>query len=63
MKYFIYVLYVLAAILLVVNVTKLDFNAFFEGDSLIALIGIVSILCGVCVLLIYQSAVRISKKK
>lgn len=46
MKYFIYVLYVLAAILLVVNVTKLDFNALFEGDSLIALIGIVSILCG-----------------
>lgn len=63
MKYFIYVLYVLAAILLVVNVMKLDFNALFEGDSLIALIGIVSILCGVCVLLIYQSAVRISKKK
>lgn len=63
MKYVIYFLYVLAAALLVLNATKLDFNHLFEGESIIALISIVSIICGVIILRILQVSRAINRKK
>ncbi len=47
MKIFTYIVLVLAAISIVVNITMLDFKNLFEGDSLVALIGILAILCAV----------------
>lgn len=63
MKYFIYFLYVLALALFVLNATKLDFNNLFEGDSIIALISMVSIVCGVLLLMILQLSRKANNKK
>ncbi|MEN9488198.1 MAG: hypothetical protein RL494_463 [Bacteroidota bacterium] len=41
---------------------KLDFNNLFEGDSLIALIGILSVLCAVVVLLVFKLSKSIEEK-
>jgi hypothetical protein len=48
--------------LIAYNVTLLDFNAVFEGDSLIAAIGIVASLCAVVLLLIFMTAKKIDQK-
>jgi hypothetical protein len=48
--------------LIVYNVTLLDFNAVFEGDSLIAAIGIVASLCAIVLLLIFMTAKKIEEK-
>lgn len=62
MKIFSYVIYVFAAIMIVMNVMMLDFSNPFEGDSLIALIGIIALLCAVCILLIYRTSSMINEK-
>lgn len=62
MKIFSYVIYVFAAIMIVMNVMMLDFSNLFEGDSLIALIGIIALLCAVCILLIYRTSSMINEK-
>jgi len=54
MKTFIYILITLALGLIVFNITMLNFDSLFEGDSLIALIGIVASLCAICILLIFR---------
>ncbi len=56
------VLIVLALGLAAFNVTLLDFNNPFQGDSFIACIGIVASLCAVLVLLIFAASKRIAKK-
>ncbi|WP_394974184.1 hypothetical protein [uncultured Croceitalea sp.] len=48
--------------LITYNVTLLDFNAIFEGDSLIAAIGIVASLCAIVLLLIFMTAKKIEEK-
>lgn len=62
MKIFSYVIIVFAVALVVLNATKLDFNNLFQGDSLIALIGIVAVLCAVCIILIYRTSKMINDK-
>ncbi|MTG96765.1 MULTISPECIES: hypothetical protein [Myroides] len=62
MKIFTYVMFVVIAALIIFNVTMLDFNNLFQGDSLIALISIVALLCGVCILLIYRTSKIIQNK-
>ncbi len=49
MKYFIYVLIVIAAALVIYNGTHLDFNNLLVGDSKTALIGV---FCSACVILL-----------
>ncbi len=49
MKYFIYVIIVLAIALIGFNFTFLDFDSLFEGESMVALI---SVLAGLCVLVL-----------
>ena len=61
MKTFIYILIALALGLIVFNITMLNFDNLFEGDSLIALIGIVASLCAVCILLIFKMSKAIEK--
>lgn len=63
MNYFIYFLYAMALVLLGVNATRLDFDHLFEGDSVIALISIVSIICGVLLLRILQLSRKANNKK
>lgn len=62
MKIFTYIIVVLAVILIGFNITMLDFKHLLEGDSLVALIGIIAILCAVVVLLIFRLSKSIDDK-
>jgi len=56
------ILIVLAVALIAFNVTLLNFENLFEGDSIIALIGIVASLCAIVLLLIYMTSKKIQSK-
>ncbi|TNF70171.1 MAG: hypothetical protein EP302_09345 [Bacteroidetes bacterium] len=56
------ILILLALGLIAYNVTIVDFNEPLQGDSLIALIGIVAALCAIILLLIYNTSRKIQKK-
>lgn len=62
MKIFTYVVLAFAVIMIGFNVSMLNFKNLFEGESLIALIGIVALLCGICILLIYRTSRMIHDK-
>lgn len=62
MKIFTYIILAFAAVLIGINVMKLDFNNLFEGDSLVGLIGILAILCAVVILLIFRVSRAIDEK-
>lgn len=62
MKIFTTILIVIAFALIVFNVTLLDFENPFEGDSLVALIGIAAALCAVFILLIFRMSKKIVDK-
>ena len=56
------ILIVLAILLIAYNVTLIDFNNPFEGNSIIALIGILAALCAIVLLLIFITSYKIHKK-
>lgn len=56
------ILIVLALILIAYNTTLVDFNSPLEGNSTIALIGIVAALCAIVLLLIFLTSKKIQKK-
>ncbi|KOS06726.1 hypothetical protein AM493_12325 [Flavobacterium akiainvivens] len=62
MKTFIYILMALALGLVIFNITQLDFSHITEGNSLVALIGIVASLCAICVLQILRNSMSIAEK-
>lgn len=62
MKIFTTILILLAVGLMVFNITLLDFQNPFEGDSLIALVGIASAFCAVLILLIFKMSKKIEEK-
>lgn len=62
MKIFTSILAVLAIALIGFNITLLDFKHPFEGDSVVALIGIVASFCAVLILLIFRMSKIISEK-
>ncbi|MCP1996361.1 LPS O-antigen subunit length determinant protein (WzzB/FepE family) [Flavobacterium sp. HSC-61S13] len=62
MKIFSYIALLFVAVLLVINIISLDFNNLFEGKSLIALIGIIALLCAVCIVLIFRTSKLIDEK-
>lgn len=62
MKIFTSILIILATALIIFNVTQLNFNNPFEGDSMIALIGIVASFCSVFILLIFKMSKKIEEK-
>jgi hypothetical protein len=62
MKIFIYTLLAIAVGLIIFNITLLDFENLLEGNSLIALIGIIASMCAVCVLIIFKVAKNIDEK-
>lgn len=66
MKIFIRVMMVLALVMAVFNTTKIDFEAPLQGDSSVALIGVMASACAFLLLLILllskKIAVKVNKK-
>ena len=62
MKIFTTILILLAVGLMVFNITLLDFQNPFEGDSLIALVGIAAAFCAILILLIFKMSKKIEEK-
>ena len=62
MKIFTSILIVLAIALIVFNITLLDFDSPFEGNSMVALIGIAASFCAVFILLIFKMSKKIEDK-
>ncbi|MET1258358.1 hypothetical protein ABV409_03410 [Flagellimonas sp. DF-77] len=56
------ILIILALALAAYNSTLLDFDNLFQGDSLIACIGIVASLCAIVLLLIFNTAKKIEER-
>lgn len=56
------VLIVLALLLISYNVTLVNFENPLEGNSIIAIIGIMASLCAIVLLLIYLASKKIQKK-
>ncbi len=63
MKIFVYILITIAAGLCVFNMTQLNFDALFKGDSLIAAIGVLASACVIILLLILQTSLKIKSKQ
>jgi drug/metabolite transporter (DMT)-like permease len=61
-KYISIFLILIAVSLIVYNTTLLNFDNVFQGDSIIALIGIVASLCAVVLLVIYMVSKKIQRK-
>lgn len=62
MKIFSYIFFALALGLFIFNATMIDFNHILEGQSLIAIIGILAVLCAVVILLIFRLSKSIDQK-
>lgn len=62
MKIFTSILIILALALIVFNITLLDFDNLFSGDSLVGLIGIAASFCAVFILLIFRMSKMIEEK-
>jgi len=63
MKNIIYVFIGIAIILIIYNLTFLDFENLLEGESGIALIGILAGACVIILMLILRTSRIIAKKK
>ena len=61
MKILTLIISLIALGLMVFNFTKVNFNAPFEGDSLIALITILASLCIIVMMLILRTSKRIEQ--
>lgn len=62
MKIFTSILIFLALALIIFNITLLDFDNLFAGDSLVGLIGIAASFCAVFILLIFRMSKMIEEK-
>ena len=62
MKIFTNILVLLAIALLIFNITLIDFQNPFKGDSVIALVGVVASFCAVLILLIFRMSKKIVEK-
>jgi len=56
------VLIVIALGLIAYNVTLLDFNNVLEGNSIIALIGIMASLIAIVLIIVFNTSKKIEKK-
>jgi len=62
MKIFTSILVVLALALIIFNITLLDFDHLFEGNSIVALIGISASFCAIFILLIFRMSKMIQER-
>jgi hypothetical protein len=63
MKVAIYIFIAIATILIAFNITKLDFENLFEGDSLVAAISILASACVIVLMLLLKASRKIAGKK
>lgn len=59
MKIFTTILIVLALALAIFNLTQINFDKPFEGDSMVALIGTAASLCAILILVIFKMSKKI----
>ena len=59
MKIFTYSIIALSLITIVFNATKIDFEKPFEGESTIAIIGIVASFCAILVVTLFTVAKKV----
>jgi uncharacterized integral membrane protein len=62
MKIFTIIFSIIAIGLIIFNATKLNFNALFEGESMIALITILASVCAIILVQILSVSKRIERK-
>ena len=62
MKLFTNILVVLAIVLIIFNISLLDFKNPLEGNSMIAIIGIAASVCAILILLIFRMSKSIEEK-
>jgi hypothetical protein len=62
MKIFTIILIIFASALIIFNITMLDFDNLFKGDSVVGLIGITASICAVLILLIFRMSKTIEDK-
>ncbi len=62
MKYLIYVLLILSTVILIFNITQLNFENILEGNSYIAVIGIFAAMCVIVLMLILLVSRMIKSK-
>jgi hypothetical protein len=62
MKIFTTLLIIVAIALIIFNITILDFNNPLEGDSFVALVGVIASFCAVFILLIFKMSKKIEQK-
>ena len=62
MRIFIYTLLAIAVGLIIFNITLLDFENLLQGNSLVALIGILASMCAVCILIIFRISKNIDER-
>ncbi|WP_304200733.1 hypothetical protein [Flavobacterium alvei] len=62
MKLFTNILVVLAIGLILFNISLIDFKNPFEGNSMIAVIGIAASFCAILILLIFRMSKSIEEK-
>jgi len=62
MKTFTILFTVVALLLIVFNATKINFEALFEGESIVAIITILALLCGIILLQILRFSKRVSEQ-
>ena len=62
MKTFTILFTVVALALIAFNATKINFEALFEGESIVAIITIFALLCGIILLQILKFSKRVSEQ-
>ena len=62
MKVFTIIFTLIALGLIIFNMTQVDFNAPFEGDSVVALITVFASLCAIILLQILRLSKRVEKQ-
>nr|WP_298656212.1 hypothetical protein [uncultured Flavobacterium sp.] len=62
MKIFSYIISILACVTIAINVMKVDINHPLEGESTVALIGIVAALCAIIIVILYRLAKKVDEK-
>jgi hypothetical protein len=59
MKLFTYIIIALSLITIVFNATKIDFEKPFEGESTVALIGIIAAFCAMLIVSLFMVARKV----
>ena len=62
MKVALYILMALASALMIFNLTKIDYAAPLEGNSMVAVISVIACLCAVLLLAILMISRKIDEK-